>query len=274
VHSSPEAEGAFNIDQVRNVLKEAKKIETVEWIYFEGGEATTLYPLLLESLRLGKKMGFKTGLVSNVFFANTVEDAEIWLRPLGEVGIDDLSISDDNYHSDDGANAKNATQAAEKLGLPLMSICIEEAKILEPKEHKKGEPVVGGDVLFKGRAAEKLTAGLPRRNWSELNSCPHEELIHPERVHVDAYGHVQVCQGISIGNMWEMPLSEIIENYDVNQHKICKPLVAGGPAELARAMKSPHRADFIDECHLCYTIRKNMVDRFPKELAPRQLYGL
>ncbi len=70
------------------------------------------------------------------------------------------------------------------------------------------------------------------RPWRKLATCPHEELADPERVHVDAYGNVQVCQGISIGNMWKTPLSELLRDYDAARHPIVGPLLKGGPARL------------------------------------------
>ena len=47
-------------------------------------------------------------------------------------------------------------------------------------------------------------------------------------MHVDAYGNVQVCQGISIGNMWQTPLSELVRDYDAARHPIVGPLLTGG----------------------------------------------
>lgn len=69
--------------------------------------------------------------------------------------------------------------------------------------------MVDGGVMFRGRAVETLTGNLPTRPWRELCECPWEDLEAPSRVHVDPYGHVHICQGISMGNMWERPLSEI-----------------------------------------------------------------
>jgi hypothetical protein len=141
-------------------------------------------------------------------------------------------------------------------------------------ERKKGEPIVGGDVMFRGRAADRLTEGLPRVNWEEFNECTHEELVNPERVHVDAYGNVHICQGISMGNMWQTPLSELIKDYDVNKHPICGSLAIGGPARLARVYGVEHENSYVDACHLCYEARKKLIDKFPEYLAPKQVYGL
>ncbi len=45
-------------------------------------------------------MGFKTGLVTNAYWATSEEDAELWLRPLHDVRLSDISISDDNFIGD------------------------------------------------------------------------------------------------------------------------------------------------------------------------------
>ena len=53
--------------------------------------------------------------------------------------------------------------------------------------------------MFRGRAVEKLSPGLPRRNWRQLLKRPNEDPRMPKRVHLDAYGHMHLCQGISMG---------------------------------------------------------------------------
>ncbi|MEW5993589.1 MAG: hypothetical protein AB1744_04245, partial [Candidatus Zixiibacteriota bacterium] len=141
-------------------------------------------------------------------------------------------------------------------------------------EDGKGTSVIGGGALFKGRAVEKLIEGLPLRQWTELGSCEHEELEKPRRVHIDSYGHVHLCQGLSMGNMWETPLSQLVKEYEPHSHPIVGPLLRGGPAELARVYDVTHEEAYVDECHFCFTLRKALIDRFPEYLAPRQVYGL
>jgi hypothetical protein len=155
------------------------------------------------------------------------------------------------------------------------SISICEPKAGEEKtDRRKGEPVVGGDVMFRGRAADKLTKDLPRVKWNEFNECPYEELLNPERAHVDAYGHVHICQGISMGNMWETPLSELVKNYDSDKHPICKMLIEGGPVKLTEEYNVTHEDSYLVACHLCYETRKKLLNKFPQYLAPRQMYGI
>ncbi|MFH2055056.1 MAG: hypothetical protein ABIJ61_03780, partial [bacterium] len=204
--------------------------------------------------------------------------ARLWLEPLLELGIADLSISDDSYHGDEESSrcARNAVKVAKEMGFPSGSICIEEPSVdrSSAEAQKKGEPIIGGGVVFRGRAADKLTEGLPRRKCSNFTECTREELVDPGRVHVDAYGNVQPCQGISIGNMWETPLSELMTNYDAHSHPICGPILKGGPLELARKYGVEHEDTYVDECHFCFNVRRQLIDRFPQYLAPRQVYGL
>ena len=96
LYCSPKAEGTFTIDQIETVLSDAKKINTVEWIYFEGGEPFLYYPLMIEGLKIANKNGFKTGVVTNNYWATSIKDAKLWLKPLIDSGIDDLSLSHDS----------------------------------------------------------------------------------------------------------------------------------------------------------------------------------
>lgn len=278
VYSGPDAKGTFTLGQMRMAFDEATKIGTIKWIYFEGGEPFLFYPLMLEGIKIARSMGFKVGVVTNAYYATSEEDAELWLTPLCKLGISDLSISDDSFHYEEEKDnlAKRALAAAKRLGMPVDSICIEKPTVEADidKEQNKGAPVIGGGAMFRGRAVEKLVEGLPQRRWEEFTECPYEDLKEPERVHIDPYGNVHLCQGLSMGNMWETPLSMLVKNYNADSHPICGPLVRGGPALLAKEYNVRHDDKYIDACHLCYLVRLALLDKFPKYLAPRQVYGL
>lgn len=278
LYSSPKSQGTFTINQVDTVLDEAEKMGTVEWIFYEGGEPFLYFPLLNESIRRASEKGFKVGVVTNAYGANSEEDAELWLRPLAESGVSFLNISNDVFHY--GEEPENpatiASSVARRLDIESSPICIEPPKALQPSSNAedKGHPVVGGGAMFRGRAVEKLSENLPLRPWNELCECPYEDLESPSRAHVDPYGNVQVCQGISIGNMWMTPLSELVPNYRSDSHPVCGPLIRGGPAELTKKLGVMPEKGYIDECHFCYLTRRAVVDKFPDYLAPKQVYGL
>jgi hypothetical protein len=206
----------------------------------------------------------------------------LWLGPLRERGLATLSISDDALHYGDGRgqHAQRVQAAAEKLGLTAKVLCAERPTVNGGASGQPAAagavpaPQVAGGVMFRGRAAEKLAAGLPTRPWGELARCPHEDLANPRRVHLDCFGNVHLCQGLCLGNIWRTPLRALLAGYDPQAHPIVGPLLRGGPAELARHYGLPPAAGYVDECHLCYEARRRLVDRFPDLLAPRQVYGL
>ena len=277
LYCSPRAQGTLAIGQITEVLEDAEKIGTVEWIFYEGGEPFLYFPLLVEGIKRARSKGFKVGVVTNAYGANSHEDAELWLKPLAAAGVSHLSISNDRFHY--GEERKNpaamAHTVAKRLGLDTSSICIDPPKVVGRADAEcRGVPVVDGGAKFRGRAVEKLSGSLPLRTWETLHECPDEDLASPSRVHVDCFGNVQICQGMSIGNMCTSSLSDIIDSYEGQTHPICGPLLRGGPAELARAMDVEPEAGYVDECHLCYLTRLASIDKYPHYLAPAQVYGL
>jgi hypothetical protein len=172
--------------------------------------------------------------------------------------------------------AKHALKAAENLGIPCGAISIDRPTVGEAtdEEHARGEPVIVGGAVFRGRAVEKLTEGLPHRPCGNFTECPYEDLRNPRRVHLDHYGNIHLCQGLSMGNMWQEPLAEIVRHYDAELHPICGPLVNGGPALLASEYDGQHEDEYVDACHMCYLVRRSLLDRFPQYLGPRLVYGL
>lgn len=276
VWSSPRARGTMTLRQVQELLRQARDLGTVETVYFEGGEPFLFYPILTRSLREAASLGFRTGVVSNCYWATSVEDAVEWLRPIAEIGIADLSLSSDLFHGEAMLTqaARNAAEAARQLGLPESTISIEPPEgCAAYSSASRGEAIRGGRVRFRGRAATKLAEDVPRRPWTEFSTCPDEDLIDPGRVHVDAFGHLHVCQGIILGNVWKRPLGEIVSSYDPSSHPIIGPLAEGGPAALARRYGLPDGEGYVDACHLCYLAREILRSRFPKLLAPDEVYG-
>jgi hypothetical protein len=229
-------------------------------------------------MRLAKQRGFKNGIVTNSYWATDTDDAELWLKPISELGIADFSVSDDAFHYEDDAEnlSKYATNAAKKLVMPTGAINIEKPTVTTgmEKDQEKGTPVIGGGAMFRGRAVDTLIEGLPKRKWDNLKECPYEDLIGLGRVHVDCFGNTQICQGLSIGNFWEKPFSELISEYSPEEHPICGPLIKGGPTQLVKEYNLEHEEEYVDECHLCYLARKALMAKFPQYLGPPQVYGL
>ena len=71
VYSRPGAKGTFTIAQIRDVLAELVRLGTVNTVYFEGGEPALYYATMLEGIRGARDMGFKTGVVTNSYWATS-----------------------------------------------------------------------------------------------------------------------------------------------------------------------------------------------------------
>ena len=278
LHCGPRSQGTFTVKQIEKILEEALALKTVDWIYFEGGEPFLYYPVMLEGIRRARQSGFKTGIVTNGYWAVSKEDAKLWLQPLKDLDVAAIGISDDAFHYGESKStpAQIALDAAKELHLPVSEFRIDKPAVRNPNDvaAAKGRPIIGGGVRFRGRAVEKLTADLPKSNWQQLTACPDEDLADPGRVHIDPYGNVHLCQGLCIGNCWQTPLSEIIARYDPDQHPVCGPLLRGGPAALVKEHRIKADQQYVDECHLCYRTRQRLRGRFSDCLCPPQVYGL
>lgn len=277
VWGSPRQTGTFTLRQIEDVYQQALDLGTVDSVYFEGGEAFLFYPILLQAIKRAKRLGFWTGVVSNAYWATGVEDALHWFSPLVEAGLDRIDLSSDLFHGDemDTPQARAGIAAAKRLGLAVGSIAIEPPTgYRDPTEAEPGTPVVGGGVMYRGRAAETLIEGLPRRPWDTFTECPYENLTDPDRLHVDPLGNLQLCQGVVMDNLFQKPLREIVETYQPKNHPIVGPLLDGGPAELVKRTNLVPESGYVDACHLCYTARTALRGRFPAQLAPDQVYGV
>ncbi len=136
LYCSPRSYGTFTLMQIKNALDEAVKIGSIENIYFEGGEPFLYYPLMIEGIKLALERGFKTGVVTNCYWATTQEDAKIWLKTLVELGVSFISISDDAFHHGEGEinPAKNAQAALKELGASGITLCVEKPTLNNTEE--------------------------------------------------------------------------------------------------------------------------------------------
>ena len=275
VWGSPKQSGVFSLEALRNVLGQAQELGTVHSIYFEGGEPFLYYPVLLRAVREAAELGFEVGIVSNAYWAITVEDALEWLRPLAGL-VGDLTVSSDLYHADEklSQQVRNATQAAELLGIPLGTISVADPEASEAACATGQLPHGESGLMYRGRAAQSLVARVGRRPWAAFDECPFEDLRDPGRLHLDPLGNLHICQGISIGNLFSEPLAQILARYDPDRHPISSALLAGGPAELARRFDLEPDPGYADACHFCDQTRRRLRLRFPEVLVPDQMYGV
>jgi hypothetical protein len=271
---SPRQSGTMTLAQIKEILRQAKEHPSIKSIYFEGGEAFLYYPILLKSVQLASELGFETGIVSNGYWATTKEDALEWLRPFAGI-LGSISVSSDLYHYDEelSQQAKNAETAARELGIPLGFISIAQPDDLSAKTGTGQLPEGVSGIKYQGRAVAKLAHLAEGESWQSFTECPYENLRNPGRVHPDPFGHMHICQGISIGNLFETPINKICASYSADEHPITGPLLQGGPAELVRRHDLSPQEKYADACHLCDWARRELRSQFTEILVPNQVYG-
>lgn len=274
VWGSPNQSGVMSLDFIREVYRQAGELGSIEWVYFEGGEPFLYYPVMLRAIQEAASLGYKVGIVSNGYWAVGREEALVALQPLTGL-VQDLTVSSDLFHWGEEMQRIHAciVWAAERLDIPLGTI-----SIAQPEDACTGQavgqiPDGGSGVMYRGRAAEKLAPRALQYPWDTFTTCPYEDLVDPGRVHLDPFGNLHLCQGLLIGNLLMTPLSEICAHYDPDTHPVIRTLLNGGPAELARTYTLPHAETYADACHLCYSMRLVLRQKYPAILAPDQVYG-
>lgn len=274
VWGSPRQKGVLTIEQIHEVLRQAHEIDSMEWVFFEGGEPFLYYPVLLRGVQIATAAGFHVGIVSNAYWATTCNDALAWLKPFANL-VEELTISSDLYHYNetDSLHARHAAAAAEQLGIHIGRICVAQPEQTNAPDSVGQLPEGESAVMYRGRAVSKLVSRAVLQPWERFTTCPHEDLREPGRVHLDPLGNLHLCQGISIGNIFQRPLREICDSYDPEAHPVCGPLLTGGPVGLVEAYHLPHEPAYADACHLCYAARLALRKRFPQILCPDQMYG-
>lgn len=275
VWGSPWQEGVMTLEHIRKFLYQAAETGTIQWIYFEGGEPFLYYATLLKGVQLATEMGFQVGMVTNAYWATSLEDALQCLKPFGGL-VQDLSVSSDLYHYTEklSRQAQYATRAAKSLGIPAGIITIAQPEESGCAAGSGKLPEGESAVMYRGRAAEKLATRSTHYPGAQFTACPHEDLRQPGRVHLDPLGNIHICQGIALGNLFQTTLKVICSEYSPETHPICGPLLAGGPAALARQYGCSTSETYADACHLCYTTRLKLRPRFPEILTPDQMYGV
>jgi radical SAM protein with 4Fe4S-binding SPASM domain len=102
-------------------INEAIKLG-VEWISITGGEPFLEQELLMNLVEYAKSKGLKTEIVTNCYWAETLETAKYLLNSLQKIGLDVLNLSIDDFHQEyvPIGYTRNAYWAAKKLGVKVV----------------------------------------------------------------------------------------------------------------------------------------------------------
>lgn len=98
INADPSHKEVIDIDTVKKAIKEASDIASIQVLVATGGEPT-LFPRHLETfLMMAHDFGFTTRVVTNVWWAKSLELADRFLSRWKKLGLDELNISFDDFH--------------------------------------------------------------------------------------------------------------------------------------------------------------------------------
>lgn len=214
---------------------------------------------------------------------------------LRESGLANICFSVDSFHQEWIPFTAVLTCLEEALSFDFSTVSV-DACFLEgreadnPWDRKTSELLTC--ILQQGVEVNERRLTLYGRG-SELAQCLNKELLpggrcsppfwlgsnlkSPSTVELDPYGNVTLCPGIRIGDACKRPLSTILTDYDYRGRPLLSVIIEEGPIGLVDLMEDlsiEYPEQYVDECHMCYELRRLLRPHYREELGPSRCYGL
>ena len=294
--AGPERTGYMKLEDAERYLKELTDTQPLQSIGAHGGEPFLYFELLKWIMEKAKELEVsRTWVITNGYWAKTKEIAKKKLVELKKAGLTSITFSVDGFHQEyiPLESVRNGIEAAATVGFER--VCVDSYFLGHPDSdnfynvltRKAIESLGTLDKVeinkrqadFEGRAAE-LARYVESKPETPAGKCQVPfwiggDLKDPQGVEIDFEGNVTLCPGICIGNTKIKSLTQILQNYDHLAHPILSIIAKEGPIgllEVAISKGFGEQRKFIDECHLCYEVRKFLRRYYPQYLAPRNCY--
>jgi len=295
--AGPQRPGFISPDQAEQWLTELYEIQPLQTITIHGGEPFLYFDVMLHVLKKARGLGVqKRWVITNGFWAKDYDIAKEKLTVLKEAGLTAITFSVDAFHQEyvPFDNVRIAIECAAQIDLETVAI---DSYFLFAEERKNTYNIRTKEYLdnlgmiynieinkfaahFTGRAARLLIEQDYTQEQIPKGRCRPPfwlggDLRDPETIEIDCEGNVSLCPGISIGNARKQSLTEIIRSYDYEKHPIVKIIVEKGPIglyKLACSYGYKGTKKFVDECHLCYEMRRYLRKQYEQYLAPEDCY--
>lgn len=182
--SSPKNRDALHVDHIRDVIVGLPKSSDLRLVAFTGGEPFLLGAALDELVKVASGRGFATRVVTSAYWARTPDRAALRVARLRENGLDEMSISWDDFHEEFVSfdRVKNAFSAARKHGITVAISTVQGAssrwtsdRIREElglEEDEEGVITCETPLNLTGRA-EKVLQDAGLRSTRTLGPCPY-----------------------------------------------------------------------------------------------------
>ena len=287
----------MNYEDIRRWLTELKNTQPLEGITVHGGEPTVYFDSLLFAISMAKQLEItRRGIITNGYWATTASSAQNTLRKLQEAGLTQITFSVDSFHQEfiPFEDVRRGVEAASRMSFdhiwvdsqfldlekPSNDFDIRTQKMLDALSEIPGIEISTYQVDFEGRAADMLSNLVPTHSDPPTGKCqpPYwlgKNLTEPKTIEIDYEGNITLCPGICIGNANTTPLPRLLIEYEPRDHFIIQQLTEKGPIALFELVKEKGvsvKQKFVDECHLCYEMRKQLRAYYPQLLQPQQCY--
>ncbi len=297
-NAGPDQEGRIHLDDAEQWLSELAKNNKFEWLTLHGGEPFLYLDDMKTILAVANELGVpRRGAITNGFWASSSQAARMTLKDLVNAGLNTLTFSVDGFHQQyiDIRNIRFGIEAAVSLGLEKVWVDSYYIESLESKKNpydpltkaslREVQEIEGIEyslypVDFEGRGAKSLVGFAEMFNEIPHGNCVLPfwlggDLRSPEVIEIDFEGNITLCPGICIGNAKRNSLSDSLNSYSYSNHPIIRVLVEAGPIGLYR-LALQHgletNSTFVNECHLCFEMRRLLQQYYPKHLAPNRCY--
>ena len=296
-NAGPEQVGHIDLNDAERWLTELVETPRFEWLTLHGGEPFLYMDEMKEILRMAKELDIpKRGAITNSYWAETPQIARETLKSLSDSGLNRITFSVDGFHQQyiDINNVKFGIEAAISVGIDKVwvdSYYLEslDSQNMYDRLTKSTLGAVKGingveysmyQVDFEGRGARSLPRYAPMSSMIPSGKCvlPYwlgGDLRNPEVIEIDFEGNITLCPGLCIGNANTNSLSKILTRYTLTEHPIVRILAEEGPIglhKLAKQLGLQPDLNFVNECHLCFEMRKLLHDHYPDSLSPRICY--
>jgi MoaA/NifB/PqqE/SkfB family radical SAM enzyme len=295
--AGPKQEGCMNSADMEMWLAELVDTQPIRSCTFHGGEPFLYFEILKEGLEKARERGIhERWVITNGYWAETRIIAEEKLRELKEYGLTCITFSVDAFHQEyiPFDNVKTGLVAATQLGFDTIAVdsyyIVSKdyndtynkitTKVIDNLNKLPGVDFFQYPISFEGRAADYLTEDVQLRQGIPGGRCRFPRWLggdyqNPQTVEIDYEGNVTLCPGICIGNAKKRFLTDVIENYDYRNHPIMRIVAEEGPLglfKLAEAKGYKGARNFVNECHLCYEVRRFLRTVYPQYLTPAGCY--
>ena len=278
VGSTPETRLRVPEKELMSQIDEIATFEGPKVIAFTGGEATLHKDLLLAAIQKANSYNILTRLVTNAWWAKTVERAREFLVPFREAGLGEFNTSFDTFHEPFVTldTIANAVGVALDLGFRVAVGTIKEPEEVWTKARVSEELAVRLG-LSPGELRRRVyfidDNGTPTGSGAEMAVVPSEaplrmgigcpQLLRTVSLHPD--GSVKACCGhaifytndLTIGKRQEESMSDMIERASRNLMYMW--IAQRGPSRILQdlGVTDPYSGP----CHACAALLTTYRDR-------------